>query len=420
MLIPWSSFVQTARQPNSRAASNLACPYSPLPTLPMVANSPQIAYHGPMHVALVMNTTWGVKTLRSDLIRFLQSLRHHVSVVSRADAAAIDLQRMGVTFEDWAVARSGLNPFREGLAILRLRRLLARIQPDLILCFTPKAILLGSLAARAIPTSHVFSVFTGLGFLFVRDSALMRVLAPTIRFLFHQSLKNNRIVFFQNPDDLKLFVAHRIVPLDRTCRLFGSGVDTKRFVPGSTHERRSETVFLMIARLVAQKGILDYIEAANILKGDRCRAHFRLLGAFDDHPNAVDRDTIKSAVDSGIIEYCGTTTDVRPYLQDADVFVLPSYREGTPRSSLEALAAAKPIVTTDSPGCRETVIHESNGYLVPVRDPAALAEAMRKFVGNRDQIRTMGSRSRKLAEELYDVDKVNAHLWCEIRRALKP
>ena len=374
-----------------------------------------------MHVALVMNTAWGVKTLRSDLIRFLQSLRHHVSVVSRADSAVIDLQRMGVNFEDWAVARSGLNPFREGLAILRLRRLLARIQPDLILCFTPKAILLGSLAARAIPTSHVFSVFTGLGFLFGRDSALMRVLAPTIRFLFHQSLKNNRIVFFQNPDDLKLFVTHRIVPLDRTCRLYGSGVNTKRFVPAPPQTQRSETVFLMIARLVAEKGVLDYLEAANILKGDRCRAHFRLLGAFDDHPNAVDRETIQVAVDSGIVEYCGTTPDVRPYLQDADVFVLPSYyREGTPRSSLEALAAAKPVITTDWPGCRETVIHESNGYLVPVRDTAALADAMRKLVGNRNQIRTMGSRSRKLAEELYDVDKVNAHLWREILRALKP
>ena len=143
--------------------------------------------------------------------------------------------------------------------------------------------------------------------------------------------------------------------------------------------RRGETVFLMISRLVASKGVLDYIEAAKILKHDRCRAHFRILGPFDDHPTAVDRDTIQSAVDSGTIEYCGTTTDVRPYLQDADVFVLPSYREGTPRSSLEALAMATPIITTDSPGCRETVIHDSNGYLVPVRDPVALSEAMRKL-----------------------------------------
>ena len=366
-----------------------------------------------------MNTAWGVKTLRSDLIRFLQSLRHHVSVVSCTDAAALDLQRMGVTFENWAVTRGGLNPVREGLAILRLRRLLVRIQPDLILCFTPKAILFGSVAARAIPSTKVFSVFAGLGFLFGTESTLLRLLSPALRFLFHQSLKNNRVVFFQNPDDLKLFVTHRIVSPERTCRLYGSGVDTKRFVPIPPTKENRETVFLMVARLLASKGVLDYIEAAKILKRERCFAHFRILGAFDEHPTAIDRDTIQSAVDSGTIEYCGTTNDVRPYLQDADVFVLPSYyREGTPRSSLEALATAKPIITTDSPGCRETVIHGRNGYLVPVRDPVALAEAMRKLLGDPDRIRTMGSRSRKLAEELYDVDKVNAHLWREIGRAL--
>ena len=374
-----------------------------------------------MHVALVMNTAWGVKTLRSDLIRFLQSLRHHVSVISRADAATVDLQRMGVTFQDWAVSRNGLNPLREGMAILRLRRLLAGLRPDVILCFTPKAILLGSFAARATPSSHVFSVFTGLGYLFSNDSALKRTLAPCIHFMFRRSIKNNHVVFFQNPDDLNMFVTNRIVPPHRTCRLYGSGVDTKRFLPGPANSGRGETVFLMISRMVTEKGVLDYIEAAKILRSQRCRAHFRLLGPFDDHPTAVDRDTIQSAVDSGTIEYCGKTSDVRPYLRDADVFVLPSYYgEGTPRSSLEALATARPIITTDWPGCRETVVHGSNGYLVPVRNPLALAEAMRKLVGDRDQIRTMGSRSRELAEDLYDVDKVNAHLWREVSRVLEP
>ena len=375
-----------------------------------------------MHVALVMNSASGVKTRRADLIRFLQSIGHSVTVVSAIDSTADDPGTTGVTFVHWPVSRHGINPFVESLSLLALRKILSTLQAHIILCFTQKAVLYGSLAARSIPHSYVFSVFAGLGYLFSEDSALLKPLRPLIYLFFKYALKNNHIVFFQNPDDLNLFVTHRIVPLDRTCRLYGSGVDTKRFVPGqSQRKRRGETVFLMISRLVASKGVLDYIEAAKILKHDRCRAHFRILGPFDDHPTAVDRDTIQSAVDSGTIEYCGTTTDVRPYLQDADVFVLPSYyREGTPRSSLEALAMAKPIITTDSPGCRETVIHDSNGYLVPVRDPVALSEAMRKLVGERDQIRTMGARSRKLAEELYDVDKVNAHLWCEIRRALKP
>ena len=177
----------------------------------------------------------------------------------------------------------------------------------------------------------------------------------------------------------------------------------------------------MIARLIVPKGVLDYIGAAQILKGEGCSARFRLLGQFDDHPTAVDRDTIESAIGAGTIEYCGTTSDVRPYLQDSDVFVLPSYYgEGTPRSSLEALAMAMPIITTDSRGCRETVKQDNNGYLVPVRDPVALADAMRKLVGNRDRIRIMGSRSRQLAEELYEVDKVNTLLWRTIRGAMYP
>ena len=367
-----------------------------------------------------MNSASGVKTRRADLIRFLQSIGHSVTVVSAIDCTADDPGTTGVTFVHWPVSPHGINPFVESLSLLALRKILSTLQAHIILCFTQKAVLYGSLAARSIPHSSVFSVFAGLGYLFSEDSALLKPLRPLIYLFFKYALKNNHIVFFQNPDDLNLFVTHRIVPLDRTCRLYGSGVDTKRFVPDqSQRRRRGETVFLMISRLVASKGVLDYIEAAKILKHDRCRAHFRILGPFDDHPTAVDRDTIQSAVDSGTIEYCGTTTDVRPYLQDADVFVLPSYREGTPRSSLEALAMATPIITTDSPGCRETVIHDSNGYLVPVRDAVALSEAMRKLVGARDQIRTMGARSRKLAEELYDVDKVNAHLWHEIDRALK-
>ena len=175
----------------------------------------------------------------------------------------------------------------------------------------------------------------------------------------------------------------------------------------------------MIARLIAAKGVLDYIEAARILKREEYHTHFRLLGPFEEHPTAIDKGTIQRAVAAGLIEYCGTTRDIRPYLQAADVFVLPSYyREGTPRSALEALAMAKPIITTDSPGCRETVVHDSNGYMVPPRNPSALADAMLKLSADHSQMRKMGENSRRLAEEYYDVDKVNAHLWSAITRQI--
>ena len=374
-----------------------------------------------MHVALVMNSASGMKILRLDLIRFLQSLRHRVTAVCPSDSAAwANFEPIGLHHENWKVSRDGMNPIREVLSILRLRRLLTRIQPDVILCFTPKAVLLGSLAARRLPQSNVFSILTGLGFLFGRDGHLPKLLAPMIHTLFRHALKRNRLVFFQNPDDLELFVSRRIVPRNQTHRIFGSGVDTRRFVPRIPREPQDNTVFLMISRLICAKGVLEYIEAARILKHEGRPAKFRLLGPFDKHPTAVDPAAVSTATRSGVIEYCGTTDDVRPYIRDADVFVLPSYYgEGTPRSSLEAMAMGKPIVTTDSPGCRETVVQGRNGYLVPIRDPIALANAMRELIGNRERIQSMGLRSRGIAEDLYDVQKVNSDLWREISRTLK-
>lgn len=372
-----------------------------------------------MHIALVMNSASGMKILRADFIRFLQSLDHHVIAVCPADASATALRQLGVDVEHWMVTRDGMNPLQDALSILRLRRILVSLQPDAIICFTPKAVLLGSLAARAATGSPLFSVFTGLGFLFGANSVALRALSPLVTILFRYALRLNRVVFFQNPDDRHLFVSKRIVPLARTCRVYGSGVNTRWFTPQVSSRPRAETVFLMIARLIATKGILEFIEAATILKREHCAAHFRLLGAFDDHPTAVDRDAIRSSITSGAIEYCGTTTDVRPYLQDADVFVLPSYyREGTPRSALEAMAMGKPLITTDSPGCRETVIDSRNGYLVPIRDPLSLAAAMRRLIGNHSKIAAMGSVSRRLAEEYYDVDKVNSHMWREMTRSM--
>ena len=267
----------------------------------------------------------------------------------------------------------------------------------------------------------MFSVFAGLGYLFSDDYSILTPLRPLVQLVFRYALNNNPVVFFQNPDDLELFVTRRVVPQSRTCRLYGSGVDIARFCPNPDRIPSARTTFLMVARLIKPKGVLDYIQAATILKREGHNVRALLLGPFDDHPTAIDACTIHGSEASGVIEYLGTTSDVRPHLDRADVFVLPSYyREGTPRSTLEAMAMGKPIITTDAPGCRETVIHDRNGYLVPVRDPVALAGAMRKLVGARDQIRIMGSRSRKLAEEVYDADKVNAHLWREIDRRLDP
>ena len=372
-----------------------------------------------MHVALVMNNASGVETLRADLIRFLQSMGHHVTVICAPDSAVANLKKMGVSFVSWAVSRRGMNPFIEALALFELRKILSHAQPTIVLCFTPKPVLYGSLAAHSMRRTYVFSVFAGLGFLFSSDTLSVRIVAPLVHYIFRLALKSNPIVFFQNPDDQYLFVSKRIVPRDRTCRVYGSGVDTARFMPTPQRVPRAHTIFLMIARLIAPKGVLEYIQAASILKRDGYHARAMLLGPFDDHPTAIDPRTIRSSEESGVIEYLGTATDVRPFLDDADVFVLPSYyREGTPRSTLEAMAMGKPIITTDAPGCRETVIDNSNGYLVPARNSAKLADAMKKLVGNHGLIKTMGQKSRSLAVDLYDVGKVNRHVWRQVIQSM--
>ena len=366
-----------------------------------------------------MNTASGVMTRRADLIRFLQSIGHDITVVSAADDTIDELRDLRVSFIHWPVSRRGINLFAEGRSLLSLRCILSRLQPQIMLCFTQKAILYGSIAARTIPFCSVFSVFAGLGFLFSEESRFLQKLSPIVRSVFRFALKQNPVVFFQNPDDLDLFVAHRIVAKHRTCRLYGSGVDTVRFTPSRNSNANTTTYFLMISRLIVPKGVLDFIQAASILKDEGYDAHMMLLGPFDDHPNAIDPATIRSSEQSGVIEYLGTTSDVRPYLDSADVFVLPSYyREGTPRSTLEAMAMAKPIITTDSPGCRETVIHNENGYIVPAREPKRLAGAMKELIGNRRLLKKMGHRSRSLAIKRYDIHKVNAEMWSAIKRAL--
>ena len=266
----------------------------------------------------------------------------------------------------------------------------------------------------------MFSVFSGLGFLFTdADTSASRSPIKAIwTFLFRLGLRNNPVVFFHNPDDQDLFIRKRIVPRPRTFRVYGSGVDTTRFFPVLRSTPNTYTTFLMIARLLTHKGVLDYLAAATILKRRNRPARCKLLGPFYQHPTAINAATLKSYEASGAVEYLGTATDVRPHIAAADVFVLPSYREGTPRATLEAMAMAKPIITTDSPGCRETVSEGLNGYMVPVHDPPSLATAMEKFIDRPHQIVEMGSHSRRMAERLYDVRTVNQAMWTRILQVL--
>ena len=372
-----------------------------------------------MNIGLVSNAAWGVSVLRAELVRYLISEGHQVTVLCEIDRNVPRLHSLGVRVIRWKLSRRGMNVVSEFLAILRLRRRLATSSFDLILNFTPKGVIYGSIAARWSRQLNTFSVITGLGFVFAGDNLRRRALRPLIRSAYRYALHNNSIVFFQNPDDACVFRTHNIVGRKPPACLAGSGVDLIRFAPRSKPAQRREIQFLMIARLLRDKGVMEYLRAMTILRARGTPAHAVLLGPFDDNPTAISPDVLRVYECAGAVKYGGVVVDVRPFLDEADVFVLPSYyREGIPRALLEAIAMAKPIITTNTPGCREVVREGLNGYLIPPRNVYALATAMQLLATEPALIPRMGRHSRSIAESNFDIDRVNARMWDQISKSL--
>ena len=295
---------------------------------------------------------------------------------------------------------------RDVRTVRALTALYREIQPDVVLTYTIKPVIYGSLAARLAGVPRVCSMITGLGYSFGTTTWRQRALNPIVRSLFRLALARNEIVFFQNPDDLRQFVESGLANDHQAVLVNGSGIDLAHFSVAPLPE--GAPVFLLSARLIWEKGVGEYVEAARTLKAEYPAARFRLLGPLDPNPAAVSRAQLDAWRAEGVIEYLGFADDVRPAIAAASVFVLPSsYREGTPRSVLEALAMGRAVITTDAPGCRETVKRGENGFLVPTKDSRALADAMETFLRDPGLVRRMGARSRAIAEEKYDVHLVN-------------
>lgn len=356
-------------------------------------------------IALVHNTTRYLSLLYGDLIRALLERGFRVITLAPFDESVAGLRDLGVDCVDLPVSRHGINPLREFRTVMRLRALLARERPDVVFLFSAKPIIYGSIAARLAGISRIMSMVTGLGYAFTGTTVRQRILRCLMLVQYRLAFCFNRKIFFQNPDDRDSLLAGRSRMTERVTVLSGGGVNVERFVPVAAPARPK--TFLLIARLLWDKGIREYVEATRRVRDAHCDAEFWLLGPYDDNPAAVTRDDVESWQREGLIRYLGTTDDVRPLLAQATAFVLPSYREGTPRAVLEALAMGKPVITTDVPGCRETVDDGGNGYLVPSRDAAALAAAMIRLLDNPALTQEMGRRSRRLAVERFDVRKVN-------------
>lgn len=354
-----------------------------------------------LRIAVVSNTAWNLFNFRLNVIKALQAAGHMVVAVAPADAYADRIRAAGIHFEDVPISGGGTNPWTELRSIVRLHGLLRREGIELVLSYTPKGNLYSALACIALRIPFVPNV-SGLGRAFIRNSLITWVAQGLYRLTFRRA----HLVLFQNQDDERIFVRANLVRQEQAERLPGSGVDLVRFAPhpAASNQAADAPVFLLVARMLWDKGVGEYVAAARAVKATFPNARFQLLGSLaSDNPSAISREQVDEWVKEGVIAYLGTTDDVRPYLAQADCVVLPSYREGVPRALLEAAAMARPLISTDAPGCRDAVVNGDTGFMCRPRNANDLARSIKRFLAlTIAERRTMGDRGRAFVEQHFD------------------
>lgn len=353
-------------------------------------------------VMIALNTAWNLVNFRAGLIRALVAAGYEVVAVAPDDEYSPKLAALGCRFVPLPMDNKGVNPGRDLLLLFRFLKVLRRERPDVFLGYTVKPNVYGSIAAHLLGIPVINNV-AGLGTAFIKQTWLTKV----VRALYRVALFRSAKVFFQNDEDLELFVTSGLVKQQVTGRLPGSGVDLARFdvapLPSAKVDGQGVVRFLLIARMLREKGIAVYVEAGRLLREKFPNAEFCLLGFLDvQNPSAISREEMAEWVAEGVVNYLGSSDDVRKEIAMADCVVLPSYyREGTPRSLLEAAAMGRPIITTDAIGCRDVVDNGVNGYLCNPRDAEDLADKMARFLEMSNEARVeMGLAGRaKIARE---------------------
>jgi glycosyltransferase involved in cell wall biosynthesis len=358
-------------------------------------------------IVLSANSDWNIVNFRGGLIRALRTAGYEPVVIAPHDPSAdrrmreLDVERIPIRID-----RSGLNPWADLQLIGEYKRLLRRIRPVAYLGYTIKPNVYGCFAAASLGIPAIPNI-SGLGTAFIRSGPLQQIVKALYRVGFRRAPR----VFFQNDEDRDLFVDRKIVRADQARVLPGSGIDLDRFRPVPLPE--GPPIFLLIGRLLRDKGVVEFVEAARQLRTEMPDGRFQLLGPIDDgNRTSVSKAELQSWIAQGVIEYLGTTDDVRPFIAAASAVVLPSYREGMPRSLLEAAAMGRPLIATDVPGCREIVEEGRNGLLCVVKDARSLASAMRRFAGMslEDRIAMGKAARRKVQEEFSEERVIRAYL----------
>jgi lipopolysaccharide/colanic/teichoic acid biosynthesis glycosyltransferase/glycosyltransferase involved in cell wall biosynthesis len=364
-----------------------------------------------MKVVVIASLAYSLVNFRGALLRRMADQGYEViACAPDSDAAVIDaLTAMGVRFRAIPMDRTGTNPWRDLATLLSLRSLLRRERPDVVLAYTQKPIVYGGLAARlSARRISFYAMVTGLGHAFGEPVNAKRALVRAILSrLYRIAIARARCVFvFNDGDTVEMRQRHILQKHHRVVQLPGSGIDLVSFSPQPLPD--GPQVFLLVARMLREKGIIEFIEAARLIRKEHPSARFQLLGPLDSNPSGLTRDQLDQRLTGSGVEYLGEARDVRAFFAASTVFVLPTYyREGLPRTIIEAMAIGRAIVTTDTPGCRETVIEGFNGFLVPPRNAVALAQTLVRFAEDASLAAAMGQRSRTLAQQWFDVHRVN-------------
>ena len=355
-------------------------------------------------IAISINTSWNIYNFRLGLIKALQEEGFKIYAIAPKDDYSEKLENLGVKHIDIFMNNKGTNPVEDIKTIWEYYKIYKQIKPDVALHYTIKPNIYGTIGAK-LAGVKVINNISGLGTVFLNDSLFSKI----ARNLYKIALKFSNKVFFQNPYDKELFIQNRLVEKNKTDLLPGSGIDTDKFKP-LEKEKKDKFKFLFIARLVRDKGIIEYVEAARIIKNLKLKienyteVEFQVLGAFyPGNPTAITKEQMEKWVKNGIITYLGVSDNVSEIIKNSDCVVLPSYREGLSRVLLEAASMAKPIITTDTPGCRDVVDDGINGFLCKVKDSKDLANKMEKMLNlSEDERIKMGKAGREKIIKEFD------------------
>ena len=362
-------------------------------------------------IAVISSHTPSLFWFRMDMMKSFMNCGYEVFAVGNesSDKWSEKFTEKGITYKEIVVSRNGVNPIDDLKTLRSIKKVLREIDPDKIFTYQAKSVIYSGIAANRLGITEVYPLIAGTGSIFLRNDLKTKAIRAVMAEEYRIALRKSPSVFFQNPDDEQVFRKYRIIKNQKIVLLHGSGVNLDKF---KVEPFPDQFAFLCVSRLIRDKGVYEYLEASRRVKKEHPEVRFMLVGPFDSNPSAITTDELQGYIDDGSIEYYGEQEDIRPYLLQCSVFVLPSYREGTPKTNLEAMATGRPVITTDAPGCRETVTDGENGYLIQPKNIDALCEKMEYFIGNPTIAHNMGIDGRKKAETLFDVNLVNASI-CE-------